>query len=229
MVSEVTVIVQTCQERKKLLAPTLDSLLESDARDSFRVLLHPQGERHCRFFRSVLIAMAAVSTPWVIRLEDDVLVNRHLLHNFLTWPALSDPRFGAGWLFSPQILLNQTQLEQGHYIRNDPIMSYAFGVGLKAETAQACIDEYDRWIAEYGCGLHHCTRRGCTFVTKPHPPNQMGQDALFSRAVWGLNKRIFLCEPSLVETRLLPTTIGTTFWSDNEMSAGLRFNKDWCR
>jgi hypothetical protein len=37
----------------------------------------------------------------VLVLEDDAIVNEHLLWNVQTWPALRHPDFGAGWLWNP--------------------------------------------------------------------------------------------------------------------------------
>jgi len=36
-----------------------------------------------------------------IVLEDDAIVNKHLLGNVRSWPALVHPSFGAGWLWNP--------------------------------------------------------------------------------------------------------------------------------
>jgi len=36
----------------------------------------------------------------IIRVEDDVIVNRHLVHNVVTWPALAESDFVMGTLFT---------------------------------------------------------------------------------------------------------------------------------
>lgn len=38
---------------------------------------------------------------WMLRLEDDIVVNKHIVHNVSSWPALNDPFFGIGTLFYP--------------------------------------------------------------------------------------------------------------------------------
>ena len=38
---------------------------------------------------------------WMLRLEDDIVVNTSIVHNVATWQALRDPRFGMGTLFRP--------------------------------------------------------------------------------------------------------------------------------
>ena len=230
--SDVTVFVQTCPERDAHIAPTLESLRQSDA--EFKVLRQPEDQRHCRFFLDVLREMASVNTRWVIRLEDDVLVSKHLVHNFLSWPALREPDFGVGWLFTSEMVKLCTPADpRGFRLRGDPVMPNAFGVGLHYETARACVAEYERWIDEYGCGLHHCTRRGCEHHnSKPHPVCQFGQDALFSRTAWGLGARVFLSVPSLVEARIVPTVVGTVYPPDTDSRqffAGPDFNGDWRR
>lgn len=231
--TDVTVIVQTCGEREQVREATIASLRQSDARD-FTVIHHPVGTRHCRFFLEVLRTMADVDTPWVIRLEDDVLVSKHLIHNFLTWPALRDERFGIGWLYvSEMVRMCHPPDARGHRLRNDPVMPNAFGVGLHRDVARACVAEYERWLSEYGCGLHHCVKRGCTLATKTHPANRYGQDALFSRTVWDLGKRVFLSEPALVEARPeVPTVVGTRYPPDADkrhFRAGPNFDPDWRR
>lgn len=38
---------------------------------------------------------------WILRLEDDIVVNRYILHNIEKWRALHDPYFGVGLFFWP--------------------------------------------------------------------------------------------------------------------------------
>lgn len=228
----VTVFLQTCPQRDAYITPTLGSLKQSDT--TFQVLRQPEGQRHCRFFLDVLKQMAGAETPWVIRLEDDVLVSRYLTHNFLSWPALNEPDFGVGWLFTSEMVkLCTPEDSRGFRLRGDPVMPNAFGVGLHVETARACVAEYARWIDEYGCGLHHRTRRGCEHHNgTPHPVCQFGQDALFSRTAWNLGKRVFLATPALVEARIVPTVVGTVYPPDTDprqFFAGPNFDEIWRR
>lgn len=44
-------------------------------------------------------AAEVAGCPWILRLEDDVEVNRHIKHNVLHWEALKDPNFAYGTLF----------------------------------------------------------------------------------------------------------------------------------
>jgi hypothetical protein len=96
---QLTVIMQAMPSRVTLDA-TLKSLAESDL-PLPEILYQPPDRTPIEFFLSVLDAMAAAPTDLVLRLEDDVLVNRHMLHNIATWTAPHDPRFGLGWLFDP--------------------------------------------------------------------------------------------------------------------------------
>jgi hypothetical protein len=44
---------------------------------------------------------ACAKSEFALVLEDDCLVNKHILHNCRTWPATRDGHFTAGWLYSP--------------------------------------------------------------------------------------------------------------------------------
>lgn len=62
---------------------------------------HRAGRRAVmRWWRAQLIEQAKYPDDTVIvRLEDDILVNPHLAHNVLHWPALTASDFGIGSLF----------------------------------------------------------------------------------------------------------------------------------
>lgn len=44
---------------------------------------------------------ANASSEFVLVLEDDCLVNEHILHNCRTWKWKHDPMYAGGWLYSP--------------------------------------------------------------------------------------------------------------------------------
>jgi len=99
MTELLTVVIQAMPGRPAL-QKTLASIRESDLPEP-TILYQPPDLTPVEFFLSVLDWMAAAPTELVLRLEDDVLVNRHILHNIQTWEAVHDPRFGLGWLYDP--------------------------------------------------------------------------------------------------------------------------------
>lgn len=52
-------------------------------------------------FIGMLRHMAQADSELVLRLEDDVAVNRFIVHNLTTWPAVKKQRFLLGWAFDP--------------------------------------------------------------------------------------------------------------------------------
>jgi hypothetical protein len=241
----VTVIVQTCPPRRNDAVATLASLRESDIGDGFEVMEHPEGMERCRFFRSVLARMAEATTRYVIRCEDDILVNRHILHNFLSWPALSHPVFGCGWLYVSELALSHETAVQvprpdgpPALVRNIPIMYGSLCVGMPTEHAAACVALLDEWIDMYGCPLSGCAvDRPCSHkkTAGDRPPRNChhhGQDTLISQAMWGLNKRVVYAEPALAENRLIASARGTGIPPGTDMrhlQAGPHFKPDWRR
>lgn len=236
MSNTVTVIVQTCPQRRNDAAETLASLAASDAGGSVEVMEHPEGMERCRFYRTVLQRMAEATTPYVIRCEDDILVNVHLLHNFTSWPALRHPMFGCAWLYvSEMAYIHESAVRLGGFlVRNMPIMYGSLCVGMPTLHARACVALLDRWIDRYGCPLSGCARgRRCAHVTRPKENRHAhGQDTLLSQAVWGLGKRVFYHEPALAENRLIPSVRGTGFpagLDQRHLRAGPRFSATWRR
>lgn len=76
-----------------------ERLEASDVGKDYLLLCHPPRLTILEHFRNCLRTLYATEADICVRLEDDCSdINLHLLHNIRTWGALSDPRFGAGWL-----------------------------------------------------------------------------------------------------------------------------------
>lgn len=97
------VFIQSHAGRTSVLQGLRNSLESSDVGAGYQVLLHPPKQTVVEHFLNVLRAMRDSDSDLVLRLEDDALVNRHLLHNLTTWPAIHRPDFGAGWAMSPPL------------------------------------------------------------------------------------------------------------------------------
>ena len=94
--NDVTVFVQTCPARRHLLHETASWVERSDIGKNYTVLEHQEGQPLKDFLWSVLTEMAHAPTQYVLRLEDDAIVGRHILHNTFLWQALKEEDFGAG-------------------------------------------------------------------------------------------------------------------------------------
>ena len=74
------------------------SLEASDMRGRWHRHRQPEGEDRDRFFLRTLQQIGQSGETFMLRLEDDVVVNRFLRHNVSTWKVLQDPAFGIGFL-----------------------------------------------------------------------------------------------------------------------------------
>ncbi len=205
---KVAVFVQTCPQRRTDRLPTIESLRQSDVGDDFTVLEHPEDQDRRAFFRHVLETMADCGADYALRLEDDAVVNQHVLHNFSTWSALDDPLFGAGWLFVPEAALSvHFKVSGGVKYRALSEMWAALAVAIPVKYVPACIEELER-------------------------SEKLDQDLILSRAVWREGKRCFFHEPSLAENRDPPTAFGTKYLrgtTPKHLFAGRTFSADWKR
>jgi hypothetical protein len=76
---------------------TFASLQRSDVAE-YTVAEQPPAASPQTYFVDLLAAATESNADVIVRLEDDIEVNRHLLHNIQTWAALQDPDFGVGFL-----------------------------------------------------------------------------------------------------------------------------------
>lgn len=78
------------------------SLRASDIGENFTVSEHPPGISAREHWRATHLLAAQAQTEFVLVLEDDVLVNSHILWNIATWRHKHDEKaFSAGWLYAP--------------------------------------------------------------------------------------------------------------------------------
>jgi hypothetical protein len=141
-----------------MLQPTLDSLERSDlAGVGYEVLEAPMGLGTTEFAQWYDATMRRlISEPMddglppdlVLRLEDDVVVNRYIAHNCCTWPAIREDDFGIGWLFQH----DRTWDPKGRHIirRNDgsvvnsqPDVSASQGQLFKSSVVCRILDQFE--------------------------------------------------------------------------------------
>lgn len=161
---------------------TLRSLDQSDAAGRYEVLCQPATKHRDDFYLAVLSRVCDDTRyDYMLRLEDDVVVNKSLLHNACNWKALSHPLFGAGWLSVTSGLLedrvNCAQVD-GFMTRQYPECHFAGGVIVSTKMLRSCMDVLEKRLRAGGGSF----APGCAL----------------SRGVWSQGKRVFFHEPSLV-------------------------------
>ncbi len=88
----------TAPGRSRILASTLRSLRQSDCPPP--LLFTDAGDRALPAAQRILLAFHAMLTAavresdaaWLLCMEDDIAVSRHLLHNITAWPPLNHGR-----------------------------------------------------------------------------------------------------------------------------------------
>lgn len=95
------VVVFAAPGRDEAHALSYASLRASDIGEDFQVSEHPPGIGAQEHWLRTHELAARAKSEFVIVLEDDVLVNAHILHNVDSWRYKHQQTFGAGWLYAP--------------------------------------------------------------------------------------------------------------------------------
>ena len=234
--------VQTTPRRDA--RPTLDSIEASDIGRGY-VQVHDKPLRTFpdeypalqQWWSETTLEMAtaayAAGKPWILRLEDDIIINRHILHNLSMWSALRDPLFGLGTLFCPDYWLRCPQdFEQSsttkEWYRKSKDVEGAQAQVYRVETIQRLIPLVQSAREARGLGKPH------------HPPTF---DWGLSRAAHihgcqtpprGTPLKVFVHRPSLVNLRDIsrwsalnlhpnPHSVSAHYWAHQT------FKEDWKR
>lgn len=186
--------VHTWWGRDELRNPTLASLDASDAASRYEVYRQPEGtasklrsdgsqrrKEAIAFYMQTLHAIATrPDIDWMLRLEDDTLVNESLIHNLCQWKAVRHRRFGAGWLSVTNALLgdpvNCTTIGQFR-VRVHPECHFAGGVFMRTALLKQALPRIERRLAAKGTFAPGCS---------------------IANAVWHSGKRVFFHVPALV-------------------------------
>jgi hypothetical protein len=189
---DITVGVRAVPNRGAPWERSRRTIESSDIGTRYVRYVQPSNQTRREAYLSFMDWMAAVPTPLVLMLEDDALVNRHILHNLATWPAVHEPRFGAGWCMTPG---GRRNIHDYIYRRNrtrwhDREYQHAsVGVLLRAPDVPMLRARMVAWYEGRPGDLAHA-------------------DMALSSAVWRTGRRIALHSPSLVEHPLGPSTLG---------------------
>jgi hypothetical protein len=176
----VAVAVQTVAGREAALDRTRRSIEASDIGTAYCVLTHAPGQTVLAHCVAVLAELARSPAAYALRLEDDVIVNRHVLHNLTSWAALDEPNFGGAWLYVPRpLMLDRIRIGYGPMTRsayriNGDLLGGSLGVFFRTKDLPAIIDTI---------------RNGA----------EVAQDWALSRAIYTLGRVVYFCKPSLLE------------------------------
>jgi len=91
--------IHTCPPREPLLGRLLDSLRRSDVREYEIRCCRAKGLHAVEDWMVAQLDELTERDEWVLRMEDDIVVSPHLMHNALSWPARRCPYFGVGLLY----------------------------------------------------------------------------------------------------------------------------------
>lgn len=210
----IAVFVQSCPGRSAALAQTMESIGASDIWRDYKVTMHGRGASLNAYFFLVLEMMADCGADYVIRLEDDVFVNKHILENVRRWPALQEPDFGAGWLFTPSGVMGPSwyschrMTKSGEMWRSKLPMHSSVAYMFPTKLLPRVIEELRKVEKEYEGAL---------------------MDLGVSMAVHKAGHKCFLHQPSLVEHNVKVTSaMGHTYDAGVGTAGGL-FKPDWRR
>lgn len=188
---QISVVVHTHPGRQNHLDPIKESLESSDVLKMYSIAMEPHGLGHYEKMLHWLMFLnrAAREAPYVLRLEDDVVVNRHILHNVGTWSALLDPDFGMGILFAHED--NAHHFQRTQYGLSASMartrIAYAQGQLFESTALQAATKAVWEVLRSEGHGWETLTKKWSRF------------DGTISLAISKVRKHIYLHRPSLVE------------------------------
>jgi len=217
--------VQTTVHRDLTRHVALDSIRDSDVGDDFVLVRDPERRKSVReimqWWRESMLAMRELALSegktFIVRLEDDILVNRHLRHNVASWPALKDPRFGMGSLFVPNYFQQRPDMlikshPSGEYFRNIPEMEGAQGQVFRTDLIASQLD-----------------RIGMAYIEKGYPLEaEVDFDVGITCATWLCGRRTFLHFPGLVDVSSVSKR-STLRDIEQEVSGSVAYNPDWKR
>lgn len=191
--SRVLVWLHTWHGRDGLRDATVASVEASDAKNRFEIMRQPEGADRDDYYMRVLSDLAnRADIDWMLRIEDDALVNRHLLHNVCRWKAINDPLFGAGWLsVTDDLLADHTHCGTRNGFRTREYKECHFAGGVLMRTA--------------------LLKRAIPMVEERLPGLRFAPGCGISNAVWRADKRVFFHTPAIVFIDMgVPTYHGPT-------------------
>lgn len=196
----ISVIVQTIPDRGEAWERSKKSIEASDIGANYSLLFHPPGWTIGQHFLGTLRWALDSPCDFTLRLEDDAIVNQHILHNLWTWPDIHREDFGVGWAFSPVT-------NTGRWTR--PELHGTVGMFLKKSALPPIIESCEQALEKQ--------------------PDRIDYDLMFTRAVRDSGLFLYIHYPSLVEHPIdVPSTLGHKHTKIASTTSG-RFREAWRR
>lgn len=202
------VYIQTVPGREAVLAGLEQSLQQSDVGRDYTVLQHQPGETVAEFFVRLLRTMSGSHRKLVLRLEDDALVNRHLVHNCTTWEMARQDDFGVGWLYSPPMsVLDYIYQRRVNNPWRKRLVCGCVGTLFRTADLPWIIEGCERWFAQKGGDA---------------------MDFAISSAVYDAGRLLYLHDPPIVEHRTeVKSSLGHAIWPEHSTCG--TFRPEWRR
>jgi len=211
------VSIQASLPERPCFEATLASVRESDVGVE-PVIVGPAGYSIEHFLASLDMLRSDDPAAIVVRLEDDVFLNRYLRHNLEAWTVYEEDDFGIGWLF-------QSQMDRMHGLHQEAVCGSGGQLHYRSLVKQKCCsqgivmraaDITDALFERIRGHWEHCEHQ---------------QDRALSLAMWDVGKKGYLHDPPLVEHNI---TVRSALAPDRDPmpgmhSAGMFFNADWRR
>lgn len=211
----IAVVIQACPNPRPGLDSVLASIEASDIGTNYDLRFQPLGLTIREHFFDTMRSAATRGCDLVLRLEDDVLVNQHILHNLASWPAIDDPRFGAGWAFDPGGTTRSAYDRKSH-------------CAVEKTRWVACLQAYSQAVLVWTRDVEAiCTGAQKWFATHP---SICEQDLAISSAVLGAGKQHAIHGPSLVEHLItLPSQLNHSHKGIQAATSDKAFSATWKR
>lgn len=210
----IAVVVQACPAPGRPgWADVQASIETSDIGKNYQALYQPPGRSIREHFLDSLRRGADTGADLVLRLEDDIEVNRHILDNLRAWPAIDAKQFGVGWAFDPGGVANTTyhrkwDLVPTKWYWHDRKLSGSLAVLMWSKDVPTLCRLCEQWFAQHNSPCE--------------------QDLALSCATLAMGRRIAVHAPSLVEHRPgMASQLNHQHEGIRASSSGGSFLRDW--
>ena len=209
---DVTVLVMAAPNRGGVAERCRASIEASDIGRSYEWHEHPAGLTVLEHFRAIMARAVTAESRLVLFLEDDALVNRHIVHNLTTWPDVDDARFGVGWLIHSGDILDYIYKGRangrGRWLRR-PYLHISAGLLFRTADLPELLTHVYAWQNQRAGTLAHT-------------------DLAVSHGVWDMGRQICVHAPSLIEHQIQDSKLGNRHHWKHDTSNGT-FRREWRR
>ena len=216
MSADVSVLVMATPNRGVVGDRCRASIEASDIGSDYEWHEHPPGLTVLAHYRAIMDRAREAPTRLVLFLEDDALVNQHILRNVSAWKDVDDSRFGVGWLLNPggaafniiDYIYGRRADGRGRWLRR-PYLHIAAGLLFRTADLPALLPHVYAWQDTQGGKFPHT-------------------DLAVSQGVWRMGRQICIHAPSLVEHQITDSKLGHRHHPKHDTSNGT-FLWHWLR